>query len=89
MLGREPQHERSKPVGVENPTGGGYLIDSAADKADNPANLLGFNIDLTKCLTDAGAPGFPVGTQGALGLKANASNSSDHAVQNIWIKRVR
>jgi hypothetical protein len=69
--------------------GGGYLIDSAADQAANPANLLGFNIDLTKCLTDAGAPGFPVGTQGALGLKANASNSSDHAVQNIWIKRVR
>jgi hypothetical protein len=67
----------------------GYLVDSSNDQPANGANQLTFAIDLTKCMTDAGAPGFPVGTEGALGLKANAPNSSDHAVQNIWIKRVR
>jgi hypothetical protein len=69
--------------------GGGFLVDSADDAPANPANQLAFNIDLTKCMTDGGAPGFPVGTQGALGLKANAPGSSDHAVQNVWVKRVR
>jgi hypothetical protein len=69
--------------------GEGFVIDSADDQPANPANLLGFSIDLTKCITDGGAPGLPVGTEGMLGLKANAPGSSDHAVQNVWIKRVR
>jgi hypothetical protein len=70
-------------------SGLGFVVDSSADQPANPANLLSFNVDLTKCLTDAGASGFPVGAQGAIGLKAQAPNSGDHAVQNIWVKRVR
>jgi hypothetical protein len=50
--------------------------------------LLSLGVDLTKCVTDAGASDFPVGTQGALGLKAQAPNSGDHAVQNVYFKRV-
>jgi hypothetical protein len=67
---------------------GGYAVDSAADQPSDPANLLALDVDLTKCLTDAGAPDFPVGTQGALGLKAQAASSGDHAVQNVYFKRV-
>jgi len=70
-------------------SGLGFVVDSSADQPANPANLLNFSIDLTKCLTDAGASGFPVGAQGAIGLKAQAPSSGDHAVQNIWVKRVR
>ena len=70
-------------------TGLGYVVDRTADQPANPANLIGFGVNLTRCLTDAGAPGFPVGAQGAIGLKAQAPNSGDHAVQNIWVKRVR
>ncbi len=77
----------SQPGGAG--AGEGFVIDSADDQPASPANLLGFNIDLTKCMSDGGAPGFPIGTEGAFGLKANAAQSSDHAVQNVWIKRVR
>jgi hypothetical protein len=70
-------------------SGFGYVVDSSADQPANFANLLIFTVDLTKCLADAGAPGFPVGAQGALGLKAQAPSSGDHAVQNIWVKRVK
>ena len=69
--------------------GGGCLIDSSDDQPANTANLLSFDIDLTNCIKDGGGPGLPVGIHGMLGLKAKAPNSSDHAVQNIWIKRVR
>jgi hypothetical protein len=65
------------------------VVDNSADQPANSANLLIFTVDLTKCLADAGAPGFPVGAQGALGLKAQAPSSGDHAVQNIWVKRVK
>jgi hypothetical protein len=69
-------------------SGQGFVVDSAADQPANPANLLTFKINLTKCLTDAGTSGFPVGAQGAIGLKAQTVSSGDHAVQNIWVKRV-
>lgn len=67
---------------------GGYAVDSSIDQPSNPGNLLSLTVDLTKCVTDAGASGFPVGTQGALGLKAQAPSSGDHAVQNVYFKRV-
>jgi hypothetical protein len=69
-------------------SGQGFVVDSAADQPANAANLLTFKINLTKCLTDAGTSGFPVGAQGAIGLKAQTAGSGDHAVQNIWVKRV-
>jgi hypothetical protein len=69
--------------------GDAFVLDSADDQPADPAHQISFTINLNKCVTDGGAPDFPIGTEGMLGLKANAPQSSDHAVQNIWIKRVR
>ncbi len=70
------------------PAAGGF-IDSAPDRPANPANTLSMTVDLTRCLADKGASGFPVGTELDVELEADAQGSADHANQKIWVRRAR
>jgi hypothetical protein len=68
-------------------SGTSWLVDSANDTPASPANTLSFTVNLSKCLTDAGNPGFPIGQPVGLGLQAASQSSSDQAVQTFYVER--
>lgn len=67
--------------------GTSWLVDSTGDTPASPANTLSFTVDLTRCLTDAGNPSFPIGQPVGLGLQAASQSSSDQAVQTFYVER--
>jgi hypothetical protein len=66
----------------------GELVDESADQPINSAHTLNATLDLTKCLQDKGASAIPVGADIRLEIRAATQNSSDHANQELWFKRV-
>lgn len=76
-------------VPLQNAPSAGVFVDSADDRPASPANTLSMTVDLTRCLTDKGASGFPVGSTIDLEVEADAQGSSDHANQQVWVRRVR
>jgi hypothetical protein len=76
----------NQPDGSGIPSGG--LRDESADMAANSANTLSATLDITKCIEDKGGPGIPVGSAIRMDISANTQNSSDHANQDLFFKRV-
>ena len=75
-----------QPDSSSKPSGG--LRDGSADLAANPANTLSATLDLTQCVLDKGSSGIPIDSEILIDISANTQNSSDHANQNIYLKRV-
>jgi hypothetical protein len=66
----------------------GELTDDSADQATGSAHTLSATLDVTKCVLDKGGSGIPVGSEIRLEIRAATQNSSDHANQALWFKRV-
>lgn len=74
------------PVETDPVVGFGFLRDTATDRPPDPANTLGFSIDLTACLA-AAAETWDVGQLLTLTVQAKDA-TFDHANQFVMLRRV-
>jgi hypothetical protein len=67
---------------------GGGFFDTAADRPADPANVISFTVNVTRCLASAGGS-WPVDTEVALNLRGLAANGRDSTEQVVGFRRVR